>query len=175
MAGNFVNSSTIGVNLQGNSDGATALFGLGTHVLGNASTEFVYVNAGIALTTGQMLSINTSFTAVPASLANVINPLVGIGGTQLAFAQGAFSASDYGWVALRGDSLTVLLSTSSTLGAPLYVGGSNGGALTTNTANSGTLAGISLVTASATGTITAANVAYIVWPRANGAAIAGGL
>jgi len=37
------------------------------------------------------------------------------------------------------------------------------------------MAGISLVTASATGTITAANVAFIVWPRANAAAIAGAL
>jgi hypothetical protein len=174
MAGNFVNSSTIGVNLQGNSDGATALFGLGQHVLGNASSEWIYVNAGVALTTGQMVSITTSFTATPTSLANVVNPLVA-GTTQLAFVQGAFTALDYGWVALRGDSLTVLLSTTSTLGAPLYVGGSNGGALQTNTMNSGTMAGISLVTASATGTITAANVAFIVWPRANAAAIAGAL
>lgn len=174
MANNVVNSSVIGVNLQGNSDGATANFGLGQHVIGNASSEWIYVNAGVALTTGQMVSINTTFTAVPASLANVVNPLVA-GTTQLAFVQGAFAASDYGWVCLRGDNMNVLLSTTSTLGAPLYVGGSNGGALQTNTMNSGTLAGISFVTASATGTITAANTAYIVWPRANGAAIAGAL
>lgn len=174
MANNFVNSSAIGVNLQGNSDGATANFGLGQHVVGNASSEWIYVNAGVALITGQMVSIGVAFTAVPASLANVINPLVGVA-TQLAFAQGAFAALDYGWVCLRGDNMAVLLSTTSTIGAPLYVGGSNGGALQTNTANSGTMAGIAMVAASATGTITAANTAYIVWPRANAAAIAGGL
>lgn len=174
MAANFVNSSVLGVSLQGNSDGATALFGLGQHVLGNASSEWIYVNAGIALTTGQMLTVNTSFTAAPASLANVVNPSVGYA-TQLAFAQGAFAASDYGWVALRGNSLAVLLSYSSTLGAALYVGGSNGGALTTAVANSGTMAGIAVIAVSATATITAVNTAYIVWPRANGAAIAGAL
>lgn len=164
MPSNFVNSSVLGVNLQGNSDGATALFGLGQHVLGNASTEWIYVNAGLAITTGQIVGINATFTATPATAT------VAFAGQQLAFAQGAFAASDYGWVALRGDNLVVALSGVSTLGAALYIG--NSGQITT-TAASGTLAGVTILTASATAILNAATTAYVSWPRLSAGALFG--
>lgn len=167
-----VNSSVIGVNL-GNSDGATALFKATQHVLGDSSSEWIYVQANVALTTGMMVAVSGTL-AFPCSLGNALNPLLATA-LPLAFAQGNFAAADYGWVAMRGSPLVVLLSTSSTLGAPLYVGGSNAGSLSSAVANSGTMAGIAFITVSATTSYNAVNSAYISWPRTSAAAIAGGL
>lgn len=166
MANNFVNTSTIGVNLQGNSDGATALFGVGNHVLGNMGSEWMYVNAGAALTTGQLLCISLSMTAFPATQTLVSGTAAQAGGpfNTLAFAQGAFAASDYGWVALRGDSLNVNLSSSSTLGLPLYLSVVMSGTVTTVT-GALTLAGIMIQSVSATAIANPATLAFVTWPR----------
>lgn len=164
MAGNIVNSSVIGVNLQGNSDGATALFAMGQHVLGNANTEWMYVNAGAALTTGQLLCVGLSFTALPATATLVSGSAATIGPQRLAFAQGAFAANDYGWVAVRGDSLNVNLSSSSTMGLPLYLSIVQSGTITTVT-GSVTLAGIMYQSVSATAIANPATLAFVVWPR----------
>ena len=118
MANNTVNSSVIGVNLQGNSDGATANFALGSHVLGNANSEWVYVCAGLAITTGMIVSLSATFTAIPANSTGAITAPA----PQLAFAQGAFAAADFGWVAIRGDNLVVALSSTSSMAAALYIG-----------------------------------------------------
>ena len=172
MANNFVNSSTIGVNLQGNSDGATANFGLGTHVLGNAGSEWIYVYATSALTTGTVVAINTGFIAQPANASNLLNAGQGSPNSAdaLGFAQGVFAAADFGWVCIRGQNQYVAVSNVSTLGAALYIS-INSGFLTTAAA-SGTLAGVLLLTASASGI---ANVvqAYLQYPRLNAGAAVG--
>lgn len=159
MANNFVNSSNIGVNLQGNSDGATANFGLGQRVTGNAGSEWIYVTAAGAVTTGQLVSINASFSAQPATATTAY------AGQALAFAQGAFASADYGWVCIRGQNMAVALSSVSTLNAALYIG-TNSGTLVT-VAGSGTLAGILLLSASATGVLNPATTAYLQYPRLN--------
>lgn len=164
MANNSVNSSVIGVNLQGNSDGATALFGLGQHVLGNAGSEWIYVQATSALTTGTVVAINTGFIALPANASNLLNAGQGSPNSAdaLGFSQGVFAAADFGWVCIRGQNQYVAVSNVSTLGAALYIS-VNSGFLTTGAA-SGTMAGILLLTASASGI---ANVvqAYLQYPR----------
>lgn len=170
MANNFVNSSAIGVNLQGNSDGATALFGLGQHVLGNAGSHWIYVAAAGAITTGSMVAINSGFTAKLALATDLFGTTPG-SGMQVAFAQGAFAAADFGWVCIQGANMVVALSNVSTLGAALYVG-TNSGIITT-AAGSGTLAGIILATASATGVLNAASVAYLQYPRLSPGALFG--
>ena len=166
MANNTVNSSVIGVNLQGNSDGTTANFGLGQHVLGDDSTEWVYVYAQAAFTTGMLVAINATYSAKTATATDAF------AGQQLAFAQGAFTALDYGWVALRGNSLNVALSSVSTLGAALYISAASSGSITTAAA-SGTLAGITILSASATGVLNAATTAYVSWPRLSAGALFG--
>ena len=151
------NSSTIGANL-GNSDGATALFGLSSVTLGSQDTEWVYVNAAQALVTGEAVMINSSGTASPLNGTLSTSST----GKQIAFAQGVFSASDFGWVARRGNGIYVLVSSVSTIAGVLY-NCENSGALTTATATN-TFAGISLITASSTGVATA-QPAYVSWPR----------
>lgn len=164
MANNIVNSSTIGVNLQGNSDGASANFALGSHVLGNAGSEWIYVSAINAITTGQLVTINATFSAQAATATLAFGSATPSPGQTLAFAQGAFAAADFGWVALRGDNLAVALSSASTLGVPLYIGQS--GSITVIAA-SGTLAGIILQGCSATAVLNAATTAFVTWPRMN--------
>jgi hypothetical protein len=160
---NFVNTSTIGVQL-GNSDGATAQFGLGQHVLGNQGSEWLYVNAIQAFTTGQLLAVNVSYSANLATATLVSGSSAATPPQTLAFAQGAFAANDYGWVALRGDNLNVNLSSSSTMGLPLYLSVVQSGTVTTVT-GSLTLAGIIYQSVSATAIANPAITAFVTWPR----------
>ena len=152
----YANSSQIGTNL-GNSDGATALFGLNSVTLGSQGSEWIYVCAGSALATGTAVTINSSGTA---SLLNGSN--VSTLGTTIAFAQGTFAASDFGWVARRGNGIYVLVSSVSTVDARLY-NSDTSGTLTTTSATC-TLAGISLITAAATATAVP-QTSYVSWPR----------
>lgn len=163
---NVVNSSQIGVNLQGNSDGATALFGLGNHVLGNNGTEWVYVNANGVISTGMLVCINATYTATPATAT------AAFAGQQLAFSQGLWANADFGWVALRGNALFAAVSSVSTLGAALYISAAVSGSITTAAA-SGTLAGITILSASATGVLNANVSAYVSWPRLSPGALFG--
>ena len=153
-----VNSSTIGVNL-GDSDGATALFGLSSTVMGSQDSEWMYVCAAVALSTGMPVMINSSGTA--SILAGSLS--TSSTGKQIAFAQGVFAASDYGWVARRGNGIYVKVSSVSTVAVILYTNDGGSGGLTTTTATC-TIAGISLITASSTG-VSSAVPAFVSWPR----------
>lgn len=159
-----VNSSTIGVNL-GNSDGSTALFGLGQTVVGSDGSQWIYVQATGALVTGSVVCYTTGYIAQLATASNLFGNGGGSpnSGEGLAFAQGTFAASDYGWVVMRGQNQYVRVSSISTLGAALYLDTASSGVLTT-TAASGTMAGIILLTASSTGVQTAVK-AYLQYPR----------
>ena len=163
MASNIVNSSTIGVNLQGNSDGATANFALGTHVLGNAGSEWMYVTAINAITTGQLVAINTTYSAQAATATLAFGSAAGTPPQALAFAQGAFAAADFGWVCLRGDNMAVALSSTSTFNIAVYIGTTSGSI--TTVAGSGTLAGVRLLNCSATAVVNPASTAILEWPR----------
>lgn len=153
----YPNSSIIGANF-GNSDGSTAQFGLGQVALGQQDSEWVYVCTIRALTTGTAVVINSSGTA------DMLNGTLSTTSTgkQIAFSQGVFAASDYGWVARRGNGIYVLVSSVSTINGVLY-NCDNSGTLTTTSATN-TFAGIALITASSTGVATA-QPAYVSWPR----------
>ena len=149
------NSSMIGVNLGGDSDGATALFEVGSKANGTDDTEWVYVQANVALTTGQLVMLNSTYTA---QLANVTGA---IEGRELAFSQGVFTAADFGWVAKRGSPLYVLVSSLSTIGGILTLS-DNSGTIQGNGV-SGTMAGIAVITASATG-VAVVMASYVRYP-----------
>lgn len=152
MATFVVNQSTVGVDL--NNAQTTAQFTTGSQVEGSAGTEFTYVELGTATSAGTLLAINATNTAnlaVPSST-----------GSRFAFAQAAFTSGSFAWVATRGNPLTVLVSATSSLFMPLYVTAASG-ALST-TASSGTMAGITLLTASTTAVLTAYQ-AVVTWPK----------
>lgn len=148
------NSSLIGANLGGASDGATALFSVGSRAQGSDNTQWVYVYANQALTTGHCLNINSTFTAVLASPTAM---------QTLAFAQGVFAAADFGWVALKGDPIYVLISSVSTVAGALALTADNTGILTAGTV-SGTIAGIFTIQVTATSAQTARQ-AFVDYPR----------
>ena len=164
MAQNFyLNSSTIGVDL--NNASATALFAVGTHVLGTQGTEFVYVQAGTSIVGQRFVAFQSgTYTAGHASGADLVT-----NGYVIANAQTSISAQAYGWVCIRGHYLTVASSGSCTTGPAiglfLAAGGSTG-FISTSVSGSGTMAGISIVdatqsTSAAGGTV----IVNMTWPR----------
>jgi len=151
------NSSLIGVNLNGVSDGATALFGLQSHVVGSDDTEWLYVCSSIALATGQCVAVNSSGTAVLATQT------IATSGRTLAFAQGVFAANDFGWVAKGGNPIYVLVSSLSTIAGTIGIGDNASGILTGGPA-SGALRGIAVFSAAATATAVVVQ-AYVRYPK----------
>ena len=164
MAQNFyINQSTLGADFQNGS--ATALFAVGTHVLGNNGTEWVYVQANTSISGLTVVAINTvSYTCGMASGLDLTN------GSQIAFAQTSISSQAYGWVAIRGLGLTVISSGSCTAptaaGVFLAASGIRTGALGCNTSASGTLAGVSIVDATDAATAGVGDITInVTWPR----------
>lgn len=103
----YVNSSTIGVDL--NNQSATALFAVGTHVLGNNDSEWVYVQAQTTISGVSWVAYNATFSAGMASAGDVT---AGLG---IALANATISASSYGWVAVRGINMTALFTGTGSL------------------------------------------------------------
>jgi len=163
MAQTFItNSSTVGVDL--NNGNATALFAVGTHVLGNNGSEFVYVHASTSISAHAFVAITTSsYTAGMASGADVIS------GAQLALAQTSISAQAFGWVAVRGVGLTAWCNSSAT--APTVVGvflatqSSRTGMITVSGSGSGTLAGVGITEAASSTSTGALITVNLTWPR----------
>ena len=158
MAQNFfVNTATVGVDL--NNQSTTALFALGTHLLGTQDTEWVYVTTNTSVVGQTMVAINTTYTAGMASAADVIN------GLQLATAQTSISSQAFGWVALRGLNLTVAATgTSSVVSANICVAGSGvpTGVVSAVFTTSGSLAGIQYLPLTSTGSLA---TVIMTWPR----------
>ena len=147
-------ASKVGVDLNNPTSGSN--FTLGDTTFGSAGTEWTYILANGAISAGALVQITTAGTGTAATAAGAA------AGAKLAFAQAAFSDQQYGWVAVRGNSLTVLVSATSTLNVTLYVASTSGGLSTTS--SSGTLAGVALLTASTTAVLTAYQ-AVVSWPR----------
>lgn len=142
-----------------------APFPVGTHSLGSNGSEYIFVKASTAIRRWQAVAIDlTAAAAVPATkaLANAQ--------TQIGFAQAAIAASDYGWVAIRGENIGVLARKGSLANVKLYVSNNSPGALSsTSVITSAYVSGIVLTT-SCTSAMTGANssavvVAVATWPR----------
>lgn len=160
MAGVDLNNSAPTSAMQTNSAGTVIPpFKVGTRVMGSGETEWVYVQANGAISAYDLVAINSTGTATRATAALAAT------GSELAFAQNAFSDTDYGWVTTKGNPLTVNVSATSTLQAVLYVAGTSGKLSTT--ASSGTLAGIALLTASTTAAV-ASYLAVVTFPKCVG-------
>ena len=151
-----LNSSAIGVDL--NNQSSTALFAVGTHVLGNNDTEWVYVQANTSILANTIVAYNATFTAGMASGGDLVTL-----GSKLATAQTSISSNAYGWVAVRGLGLTVSQTgTTSVLGpVSLAASGVPTGFISFQISASNTLAGV-VFTATVSAT---ACVVNMTWPR----------
>lgn len=154
MATYLPTGSKIGVDLNNPATGTN--FTLLDHTLGANDSEWVYCYCSGGASAGALMQISSTGTASTA-LATVSAQ-----GSDLAFAQATFTDGQSGWFAKRGNPLTVLVSSTSTQFAVLYITAASG-ALTT-TAGSGTIAGVALITASTTAVLTAFQ-AVVTYPR----------
>jgi hypothetical protein len=164
MAIFYPNSPNIGVDL--NNQSATALFALGTHVLGTQDTEWVYLQANSSISARTMIAFTAAGSAGMASGSDIL------AGSQLATAQTTVSVSSFFWAAIRGIGLSVLTTGVTTVVAQgIYLaatGGTPTGILSNSISASGTVAGISF-TAIADQTATQTyTVATLSWPRGRG-------
>ena len=157
LIGANLNISLPTASLPTNSAGtAIPPFALGTRCLGNADTEWVFVKASGAISAYDCVTIDSSFTASRATVANAAT------GLQVGFAQNAFADTDYGWVALRGNGISVNVSGTASVGVNLYLSTTSGKLCTTT--SSGTIFGVTTLTANAASSV-AASVAIVNWPR----------
>lgn len=150
----YATSGLAGDNIA--SPSSTQRHALGTLTEGSGDTRFVYVQASGAISAGDLVTVSAAYQATRATIANAMT------GLQLAVAQVAFADDDYGWVAISGNPLNVLVSATSTLNVAIYVGTTSGHISTT--AGSATLAGIALQTASTTAAVSTFT-AVVSWPR----------
>ena len=160
----YVSSSKLGVDL--NTTSSTALFALGEMVEGSDGTIWEYVNASTSVSAYAIVAINASGTMAMASVADAV------AGRQLAVAQAAFAASEYGWVPIRGtgganNQMRVLCSSTMSGGNALYVG-SRTGVCSIQASSSATLVGVMVYGASgADHALTTSLACIISWPRCN--------
>ena len=160
MAIFYANSPYAGVDL--NNQSATALFALGTHVLGTQDTEWVYLQANSSISARTMIAFSALGSAGMASGTDLLS------GLQLGTAQTTVSVSSYFWAAIRGIGLTVLTTGSATSvaqGIFLAASSTPTGVLSNVASASGSVAGIAftdVTNQTATATYT---VATLSWPR----------
>lgn len=133
----YVTDGAIGINLDSPASadtfngsrpvGAT----LGQSHIASDGSEWIFVVAGGAISRGDCVAIdNDTFSAAAiTSTATLV-------GKRIAFAQTAFTTSQYGFVAMRGQDLFIRVTGSAiTPGVPLYTS-DTAGALSTATASS---------------------------------------
>jgi len=172
----FVTSSMLGVDL--NNASTTQLFALNTHCLGSGDSEWTYVYATAALTTGQIVNIFAGGTAIALTTAILGGaPTGATGPLNIGVVQFPISSSQYGFVAKRGTGLQVQVSGTCPIGlAAGYSYAATGGSLVTaGLAVASTAMGFFPYTsgASANGGATAGlsiMLAVVQFPRAAGAA-----
>lgn len=151
-----VNSSTVGVDL--NNTNTAAQFALGTRVAGSNDSSWVYVYMSGAASAGAACVVSATGTAAMATIALAMTPA-----NQLAFAQNAFTAADYGFVAQAGMGMAIIGSaTTVAVTTGLYVG-TVAGHLST-TAGSATVVGVQYAGSSATATAYA-TTGVLTFPR----------
>ena len=147
-------SGNIGVDL--NTTSTDAKFAKGTRVSGSSDSNWIYVEANGAISTGDCVSITSSGTATRATTAG---PRTGV--EELAFAQTAFATGEYGWVAQHGYGMTIAVSATTSQGV-LYIATTSG--KLSGTSASSTIAGVVITNISSTATTTT-TTGVLTWPR----------
>ena len=120
-----VTDGAIGIDL--NTVGSTRAYGLGETHAGNEGSTWLYVVAGSALTLGALTKIQDGFVASAQVAAQASADC------RLGFAQTAFAASQYGFIALSGHNLLVRHAVHvGSPGQPMYTS-DTAGAMSTAT------------------------------------------
>lgn len=114
----FATDGRVGCNMTA-TDGLTPRFAVGTQMVGDKGSLWMYVKASGAITIYDCVWINASLAAAS------ITPALAITAGQVGFAQFAFADLEYGWVMLRGKPV-VRLTTACAVDVPLYTSNTAG-------------------------------------------------
>lgn len=108
-------------------NGVGAIHSLNTSVVGNNDSRWTYAYASAAITQYAVVGVEASGTAsmLTSTIARGTVPV------NIAIAQVAFAAGDYGWVSSGGTALTVLTTAVCTAGAKLFTTATAGRVSTT--------------------------------------------
>lgn len=109
MSNTFVGNSSM-IGFDPNNMSATAIFGIGQHMLAGQDTEWVYVQAQTTINPLSWVAINPTFSAGMASAADVL-----IASNQFGLSNATISASSYGWIAIRGLNLSARFTGTGSL------------------------------------------------------------
>ena len=153
----YATGSKLGVDV--NNSSTTQQFTLGDRTEGTQDSMWVYIEAAQALTTGQIVTMTTGFTATPAITAAALTAANAF----IAFPQVAIASGSFGWAALRGNNMYVRVSGTTSLSGVLYVAVTSG-ALHTTSASS-TLAGVAMIANTSATAVVQAVLANLTWPR----------
>src|SRR5512139_4350882 len=110
----WTTDGTLGVDLEHTTTSATHR--LGSRVVGNNNSNWMYVYASAAITQYALVGVEASGTAsmMTSTMSRSTTPYT------FGIAQQTFAAGDYGWVATEGSLLTVLTTAVATAGAKLF-------------------------------------------------------
>jgi hypothetical protein len=165
----------LGVDL--NNASATQLFALNTKVLGSDNSEWQYVYATAALTTGQFVSIGASGTAIALTTAALGSAGTSgqTGALDIGVVQAPISSTLYGFVAKRGNALQIAVTGTCPIGLAAGYSFAGDALVTAGLAVASTAIGIFPYTsgAVANGGATAGRsimLAVLVFPRASAGA-----
>ena len=162
----FTTSSILGADL--NNASTTQLFALNQRVTGDGNSEWHYVLATAALTTGQAVTILSAGTAIIAeaqSCLTAAGPDGTTGRLDIGFAQFDVAAGSYAFVCKGGEQLYVLCSGSCIPGTAL--GFANTGKIVpqVDAVAGATAAGIFITNTVAATSISAVGTALVKFPR----------
>lgn len=160
----YISDGTIGIDLTAKTagtttDGENAIFSLGHRVAGTDNSEWVYVQAGGAITQYDAVAIDENYQAVALTSA------LALAGHMIGFAQVAFSDNDLGWVALEGSNITARIAGSCAADVQLYTSATAG--VLDDTSAGVLIRGVVAVTTNST---TAASTSEVIAQGVSGAA-----
>jgi len=137
----------------------TAEFKLGQRITGTDGTEWVYCVSSGAITQYQAVGINEDFDTY--ALTTALAPQ----SDSVGFAQNAFAALDYGWIAVRGTNIKVRTKASAAADTQLWTTASAGVLDDATAASALKIDGVVLVAAAGTAATGAAGIEIkAAWP-----------
>ena len=153
----YATSGLVGASLLTTT--TTAQHKLGTRCQGTDGTEWVYCVSSGAITQYQLVGINEDYDAFSMTTALAAQS------DRLGFAQNAFAAGEYGWVAIAGSNIKVRTKASAVADAQLWTTASAGVVDDATAAGALKIDGVVLVSSAGTAANGAAGIEVkAAWP-----------
>mgnify|MGYP003144589166 CR=1 FL=1 len=134
----YTTQSAVGIDFDGGTE-STPSQAIGTRMVGNDSSTWLYVTAGSAIAQYDVVSVDEDYSGIPATKAAIDD------GHIIGVAPEAISSGEYGWVQLTG-VVTMNVLASAAADVKLY-SSATAGSLDDDSSGQSRVAGICLTTA----------------------------